>query len=792
MKNLGLAILALAAAALAAHPASADIDVLKKPVEVQAAFPADLDFEVPLNDDWSAVKELRVTITLPEDCPRGTTALCYVKDAQWNWYQHEPEGALRSGRINQIRIDMSAGAENWVPRGHSREWDAYGARVVRGFGIKLFNSDPKGWKGAVRIERIYGLTGAGKPERLAISDLRVCRTGIPACPEGGQTGMSDPPRIPNFGKYELSFDLTRTYDNPFDPDEIDVRATVTSPSGKAYTQFAFQTRDYVRRQSPLGEERMTPVGKAYWKFRFAPNEVGTWKVDLTLWDNATLQDWKKAVADTEALNKLAPPNLRKPVPTREQFIVKVKTLTFESVPSASHGFVHVDAKDPMYFSCQDGTFFYPIGQMLRSPADVRRPFPGWDAPMHEEEGTYAFDRIMGRLSAGGVNFIRVWMSLWWVGLEAPRDYAPGYAGLGRYNMLNAWRLDHIVEEAERLGMYVKINLNNHGQLSRHVDQEFFENSYNTMYGGPLKVPADFWTSKQARKYIERRYRYIVARWAYSANIMAWEMWNEVDLTEGPEEVFDVDIVANWHRDIGRYMKSIDPWKHMITTHFYSDDQSGVVYSLPEIDFTPGDLYKPNIVTSMRNVWLLKKQYGKPAMISEFGQGRSADQIEAQFHGGLWSSTVLPMAGTAMFWWWNYVDVENLYSAYMPVVEFNKGEDRRGKDWQLSSAQVRSASGSLHDELRVLGRQNSTEAHLWVYDSVIFNEDSGERYRRPPTFSGLSLTVPNLAAGKYRVEFWSTTTGKIVDAKTVETQGETLKTPIPDVKADLAVKVKRAP
>ena len=749
---------------LAAAAATAEVEVLKDPVEVEVHFPEALDYEVELDDDWTGVRELRVSVGLPDDVPRGTTMLCYLKDEQWNWYQHEPSGSLRSGKTNQIRIDMSPGSENWFPRGHIRQWDGYVAHKIRGFGIKVFNNAT--WHGKIRIERVYGRTGDRAEQPLAVTGLRV-----------------NTDRVPCFEKFEISFDLTRTYANPFDPEEIDIDVTFTSPSGKTYPHTGFHYREYVRRRSPLGYERLTPVGQSYWKVRWTPNEVGTWKAELTLWDHHQQKLWKQAVADAAA----AAQETAEPVdpPKREDFLVRVKPITFECTPSKSHGFIRVDPNDRFFFSYEDGTFWYPVGQMLRSPVDLRKPYKGYEREFHEGEGTYAFERMMGKLATNGCNFIRVWMGIWWVGLEGPRDYAPGYEGLGRYNMKNAWKLDHILDEAHRLDMKLKLNLNNHGQFTRNVDHEWYENCYNEMNGGMLTSPAAFWQDAEARKYYRRRLRYVVSRWAYSPDIMGWEMWNEVDLTEG----FNAGVVAMWHREFARHLKEIDPWKHPISTHFCHDQDAGAVYSLPEIEFTPGDLYQTNIVTAMRNKWLEKKGYNKATFISEYGVGHDRDQMESNFHGGLWSSTVVPMAGTAMFWWWNFVDAEDLYYHYKPVALFNAGEDRRGKNWELTSADVRRGE-NRHAELRVLGRQDNSEAHLWVYDSDIYSRNDGNRYRHPPTFVGCVLWVPGLATGTYTVEFWNTCTGKVIQTETVNHRKDTFQVPLPKVQADLAVKIKR--
>ena len=98
----------------------------------------------------------------------------------------------------------------------------------------------------------------------------------------------------------------------------------------------------------------------------------------------------------------------------------------------------------------------------------------------------------------GVNFIRTWMANWWLGIEAPRTYAPGYEGLGKYNMENAWKLDYLLSQGRRRGIYIELTLLNHGLFHRKVDSEWYENPYNVLNGGPLKRPSQFFTDPKAK------------------------------------------------------------------------------------------------------------------------------------------------------------------------------------------------------------------------------------------------------------------------------------------------------
>ena len=63
------------------------------------------------------------------------------------------------------------------------------------------------------------------------------------------------------------------------------------------------------------------------------------------------------------------------------------------------------------------------------------------------------------------------MCSWWVSIEWYRKW-PGYHGLGRYNMQNAWKLDHVLDSAEKHGMYIQLVTTNHGQFSNYIDREF--------------------------------------------------------------------------------------------------------------------------------------------------------------------------------------------------------------------------------------------------------------------------------------------------------------------------------
>ena len=71
-----------------------------------------------------------------------------------------------------------------------------------------------------------------------------------------------------YEKLEISFNLNADYINPFDPDEIDISADFTSPSGKKWLIHGFYDYSY----------------GTLWKIRFSPDETGKWSYTITAHD----------------------------------------------------------------------------------------------------------------------------------------------------------------------------------------------------------------------------------------------------------------------------------------------------------------------------------------------------------------------------------------------------------------------------------------------------------------------------------------------------------------------------
>ncbi len=204
-----------------------------------------------------------------------------------------------------------------------------------------------------------------------------------------------------------------------------------------------------------------------------------------------------------------------------------------------------------------------------------------------------------------------------VGGDADRE--PASASAGKYSLQISQRYDSIVEDAMQKGIGIQLVLQHHGQFSTTTNSNWNENPYNianSAFGGFLTNPEDFFTNAEAKRLTKNKYRYIVARWGYCPAIFAWELWNEVQFTDGWNN--NRPAVVAWHQEMADYIRSIDPHGHLITT---SSDGSGFadIWNQANMDMVQFHQYgSPTIETYYGTVRGLQNNYNKPVMMAEFG------------------------------------------------------------------------------------------------------------------------------------------------------------------------------
>ena len=91
---------------------------------------------------------------------------------------------------------------------------------------------------------------------------------------------------------------------------------------------------------------------------------------------------------------------------------------------------------------------------------------------------------------------------------------------------------------------------------------------------------------------------------------------------------------------------------------------------------------------------------------------------------------------------------------------------------------------------MLGYQGDDRAYLWLSDSRTNWHTVVMEGKSPPAVTSCRLTVPDLADGAYRVTWWDTQAGKVVETVQAESRGGSLGVTAPVFAADMACRIER--
>jgi hypothetical protein len=422
---------------------------------------------------------------------------------------------------------------------------------------------------------------------------------------------------------EFHVDNAPVATNCFDPDLIRLDATFTPPSGRAVTVPAFWYQDYSRAVTN-GAEAVSPAGPPQWRIRFTPTEPGDYMLSLSIQTN-----------DVSAGS-----------PITTHFHVPVAR------PSGQYGYVRV-GPDKRYFETTDG-------QPLR--------LVGENVCWAENQVKSDYDTWFGGMKNAGENYARLWMAPWFAGLE----HMPGR--LNNYDLQSACQLDYVFDLADRNGIYVLLCFDHHGMFQMNNknwggSNNFWKtNAYNQINGGPCEKPNDFFTNATAKTIYEKRLRYLIGRYGYSPRLLAWQFFNEIDNVFNTTLTGD-DVVA-WHREMGQWLHAHDPYGHLVTTSLTGGSERPEIWSLPEMDFSMYHSYNESApgkgAAALGRSFV--KDYGKPVMIGEFGVDSHSWNIASDpylrgFRQAIWSGALGGSVGTAMSWWWQNIDQDDVYPLY---------------------------------------------------------------------------------------------------------------------------------
>ncbi len=370
--------------------------------------------------------------------------------------------------------------------------------------------------------------------------------------------------------------------------------------------------------------------------------------------------------------------------------------------------------------------------------------------------------------------------------EADVDRSPR----GDYDQLDSYRLDRIVEAAERLDVRLQLCLltrDHYMQALRRRDSRAYRDAV-----------AD------AKKLL----RYAVARWGYSTHVAAWEYFNEMD-PGLPNEVF--------YAECGEYLERIDPYRHLRTTsawhpcpkdwgHAKIDVANEHFYMRP----ASGELLRDAAAAVLDRAALLRRTAtSKPALIAEFGVLTNDWRPLAEFkrdaeylhlHNALWASMLSGLSGTVMHWFWDDIHRGEHFRRYRPVAAFAARipwatAKLRPTAIAASVGAERAADGggdvdAGHERLRVVALAGEGCAYAWIQDRRSTWWNRCVQSEKLADVEGAVIVVEGLAPGAYDVEWRDTRTDEITHRGTLTARSRATRIDVPAFSGDIAVAIVR--
>lgn len=533
--------------------------------------------------------------------------------------------------------------------------------------------------------------------------------------------------VEQYEKFEVGVDLSAQYDNPYDYDQVRLSAILTSPSGQKRTIDGFFMWDLSINQQ--NGSLSTNSNEGEFRFRFAPDEVGTWTYEVQLSDNNGTASYPpqtfQCLASTQPVNK---------------------------------GYIRSNQTNFLNFD--NGDQYIAIGENIC-----------WQ----NNNAFLDYRNWLNKLKEQGGNFFRLWHAHWGLSLEW-RAGQNQFQGLRQYKEINSTYQDWLFDYCNQNGIYVMVALQHHGQVSTQVNPNWSESPYNAANGGPCQNTWDFFTNDVAMGHTKNRIRYIVARWGYARSIMAWELFNEVEWTDGFSQ--HKEKVVDWHGEVAQYIKAIDTYDHLVTTSFAHDYNDPMMWALPDMDITQTHFYfnAANLERVLaKGVKKYVEAYGKPTLTGEFGLGSGGSELRGMdpdgihFHNGLWSPLFSGGLGTGMSWWWDsYIEPNDLYYHLGPISNLVAEIPFLEKNMQAAAATISGAPGDLNltpalgwggigtSEITIdeNGQVSPANASLGQY---LYGSSWNTQYRSPPSFN---ISMPEAGTFSVRTASSAGTSPKI--------------------------------
>lgn len=324
----------------------------------------------------------------------------------------------------------------------------------------------------------------------------------------------------------------------------------------------------------------------------------------------------------------------------------------------------------------------------------------------------------------------------------------GYQTLGMNyegGVLSSWVVswDAVLDEAEREGLAVIAVFTLWGDWNSGIPglgwSHYDVNPLSSARGGPAASPADLFADTEAQRAWLGWLSHLVRRWSSRPNVIAWEIFSELDLATGATESGAVQFVERAHAVV----REIEPWRPAFASTsdllLISGQPWQALLDSPGNDIATVHPYAADLdrvaVDRIANVRSLTN---KPVLVGESGldaaEPNGATLTSAPTAGkglgyAIWAELTSGAASARALYW------EDGYAVYypatgLPLVTLHHGLEREAAEWLAGKDFRDFVPASVSGEPSLFGTalQDATHLYGWVRNGEL----------SPPEWSALPL------------------------------------------------------
>ena len=364
----------------------------------------------------------------------------------------------------------------------------------------------------------------------------------------------------------------------------------------------------------------------------------------------------------------------------------------------------------------------------------------------------------------------------------------GYDSLGMDNdggVLSSWASswDTVFEAAETEGLAVIVVFTLWGDWNDGDPalgwSHFDANPLSSIRGGPAASPAELFADTETQRLWLGWMSTLIRRWSSRPNVIAWEIFSELDLATGATEAGAVEFVERAHEAV----REIDPWRPAYASTsdlpLIAGQPWQALQGSPGNDIASVHPYAENLDSvAVDRVRSVLTATNKPVLIGESGLDAAAPtgmtltsgpRAAVGLRHAIWAELMSGAASARSLYW------EDGYAAYypatgLPLVTLYQDLEREAASWLIGKDFGGRTAAGVSGEPSLFGSAlaDATRVSGWARNDLLYPPD----WSAPPLDSAVvRVTLPmETSDAEWRIRLTNPEDGSVVEAESRSSGG----------------------